>query len=353
MALFSPYDVERVYGQPFSYIDITKEYDNLVANPEIRKYYLEARELENEISKLQQESGYPYILNIDTANRSNPIPGKIIMSNLCSEILQVQTPAELDDGQNYVKMGRDVSCNLGSTNILNLMKSKDFGQSVNTMVRALTFVADSSNIVAVPTVAYGNQLSHAIGLGAMGLHTFLADHEIEYGSAAALEFTSTYFMLLNYWTLVASNEIARERQATFAGFADSDYASGKYFERYQQTNYQPKLAVVKALFKDIFIPGPADWAKLSAAVQKDGLYNQNRLAVAPTGSISYINDTSASIHPITRLIEERTEKKNGNFTSRRRYSAIELCLTTNPPTTPTCAKSSTHTLLLKSMWIKA
>lgn len=313
MALFSPYDVERVYGQPFSYIDITKEYDNLVANPEIRKYYLEARELENEISKLQQESGYPYILNIDTANRSNPIPGKIIMSNLCSEILQVQTPAELDDGQNYVKMGRDVSCNLGSTNILNLMKSKDFGQSVNTMVRALTFVADSSNIVAVPTVAYGNQLSHAIGLGAMGLHTFLADHEIEYGSAAALEFTSTYFMLLNYWTLVASNEIARERQATFAGFADSDYASGKYFERYQQTNYQPKLAVVKALFKDIFIPGPADWAKLSAAVQKDGLYNQNRLAVAPTGSISYINDTSASIHPITRLIEERTEKKNGKL----------------------------------------
>src|SRR5699024_1498476 len=135
MALFSPYDVERVYGQPFSYLDITKEYDHLLANPEIRKYYIEARELENEISKLQQESGYPYILNIDSANRSNPIPGKIIMSNLCSEILQVQTPAELDDGQNYVKMGRDVSCNLGSTNILNLMKSKDFGQSVNTIDR--------------------------------------------------------------------------------------------------------------------------------------------------------------------------------------------------------------------------
>ncbi|MFK5280316.1 ribonucleotide-diphosphate reductase subunit alpha, partial [Lacticaseibacillus paracasei] len=88
MYLFSPYSVERVYGKPFSYVDITKEYDNMVANPAIKKYKIKARDLENEISKLQQESGYPYIINIDTANRANPIEGKIIMSNLCSEIMQ-------------------------------------------------------------------------------------------------------------------------------------------------------------------------------------------------------------------------------------------------------------------------
>ena len=52
---------------------------------EIRKSKLRARDLENEISKLQQESGYPYIVNIDTVNKANPIDGKIIMSNLCSE----------------------------------------------------------------------------------------------------------------------------------------------------------------------------------------------------------------------------------------------------------------------------
>ncbi|WP_461219429.1 class 1b ribonucleoside-diphosphate reductase subunit alpha [Lapidilactobacillus salsurivasis] len=313
MALFSPYDVERVYGQPFSYVDISAEYERMVANPEIRKYYLQARELENEISKLQQESGYPYILNIDTANRSNPIPGRIVMSNLCSEILQVQTPAQLNDAQDFVKMGTDVSCNLGSTNILNLMASPDFGRSVNAMVRALTFVSDTSNITAVPTIAYGNQRSHAIGLGAMGLHTFLAKNQIEYGSPEALEFTSTYFMLLNYWTLVASNDLARERQETFADFADSAYADGSYFDQYRQQDWGPQTAKVQDLFKHIFIPGPADWAELQAKVQQDGLYNQNRLAVAPTGSISYINDTSASLHPITRLIEERTEKKNGKL----------------------------------------
>ena len=95
MYLFSPYDVERVYGMPFSYVDITKEYDNLVANDDIRKKKVNARDLEDEISKLQQESGYPYIINIDTENRDNPINGKIVMSNLCSEIAQVQVPAQI------------------------------------------------------------------------------------------------------------------------------------------------------------------------------------------------------------------------------------------------------------------
>lgn len=313
MNLFSPYDVEREYGVPFSYVDITAEYDNLVANPKIKKYQIQARELENEISKLQQESGYPYILNIDTVNRANPIDGKIIMSNLCSEIQQVQTPSIINDRQEYEQMGSDVSCNLGSTNILNLMASPDFGQSVQAMTRALTFISDSSNIEAVPSIAHGNRLSHSIGLGAMGLHTFLAKHHIEYGSPDSLAFTSTYFMLLNYWTLVASNQIAAERHETFYNFEKSAYADGSYFDQYLQNSFAPTSEKVAELFKGIFIPGPDEWCELKAKVQKDGLYNEYRLAVAPTGSISYINDTSASLHPITRLIEERTEKKNGKL----------------------------------------
>lgn len=69
MYLFSPYDVEREYGKSFSYVDITREYDNLVANSKIQKKTIMARSLEQKISRLQQESGYPYILNIDTVNK--------------------------------------------------------------------------------------------------------------------------------------------------------------------------------------------------------------------------------------------------------------------------------------------
>ncbi|BDR56848.1 class 1b ribonucleoside-diphosphate reductase subunit alpha [Xylocopilactobacillus apis] len=313
MYLFSPRDVELEYGEPFSYIDITKEYDNLVANDKIHKAKIKARDLETEISKLQQESGYPYIINVDTANRDNPIDGKIVMSNLCSEIMQVQTPSILNNDQTYQKLGRDVSCNLGSTNIPNLMKTEDFGKSVETMVRALTFITDHSNIDTVPSVVKGNKLAHSIGLGAMGLHTFLANNKIMYGSEESIEFTNVYFLLLNYWTLKASNKIARERQESFYNFEKSDYANGKYFDKYLTKDFAPKSSKVKELFKGIFIPTKSDWQELKEAVMRDGLYHQNRIAVAPTGSISYINDTSASLQPIIQRVEERQEKKIGKI----------------------------------------
>ena len=313
MYLFSPYSIEKEYGKPYNYIDITAMYDELVANPNITKTKINARELETEISKLQQESGYPYIINIDTANRHNPIDGKIVMSNLCSEILQVQTPSELNDSQEFVKLGTDISCNLGSTNILNMMTSPDFGRSIKTMTRALTFVTDSSSIDAVPSIKNGNQQAHTFGLGAMGLHSYLAKHHIEYGSPESIEFTNIYFMLMNYWTLVESNNIARERQETFVGFENSKYADGSYFDKYVTGQYVPKSDRVKELFEGHFIPQAKDWEELRELVKKDGLYHQNRLAVAPNGSISYINDCSASIHPITQRIEERQEKKIGKI----------------------------------------
>ncbi len=313
MYLFSPYSVEREYGVPFSYIDITEKYDELVANPRIRKTKIKARDLENELSKLQQESGYPYIINIDTANRANPVHGKIIMSNLCSEILQVQEPSLINGKQEYDVLGTDISCNLGSTNIVNLMSSPDFGKSVRTMTRALTFVTDASDIDVVPSIQNGNHLNHTIGLGAMGLHTYFAKNQMEYGSPESIEFTDIYFTLLNYWTLVESNTIAKERQLVFHNFEKSSYADGSYFDKYIQGNHQPKSAKVKELFAGVFIPTSDDWQALADNVKRDGLYHQNRLAVAPNGSISYINDTSASLHPITRLIEERQEKKIGKI----------------------------------------
>ena len=311
MYLFSPYDVERIYGVPFSYVDITKEYDNMVNNPEIRKSKLRARDLEQEISKLQQESGYPYIVNIDTVNKANPIDGKIIMSNLCSEILQVQNPSVINNAQEYEVLGTDISCNLGSTNIVNLMQSPDFERSIEVAVRALTFVTDHSSIDAVPTVKNGNQKAHTIGLGAMGLHTFFALNQMEYGSPESIEVTDLYFRLLNFYTLKASHKIAKERGVTFDGFEKSAYALGTYFDAYTESDVEIKSEKVKEIFANLPIPTAEDWKQLKADVMADGLYHQNRLAIAPTGSISYVNETSASLHPITRLIEERQEKKTG------------------------------------------
>lgn len=312
MYLFSPYDVERECGTPFSYIDITKEYYNLVDNPNIRKTKIKARELETEISNLQNESGYPYIINIDTANRANPVHGKIVMSNLCTEIFQVHKESAINNDQTYEELGIDVSCNLGSTNITNLMASSDFGKDVRTMLRALTYVTDNSAIDVVPSVKNGNDKYHAVGLGAMNLHGFLAKNKIQYGSPEALEFTDIYFMLLNYWTLVESNNIAIRKNQTFFEFEKSKYADGSYFDMYLNENdFEFKHECVKKLFEGIFIPKHKEWVELKESVMQYGIYNAYRLAVAPTGSISYVNEATASIHPITQRIEERTEGKRG------------------------------------------
>lgn len=314
MYLFSPYSVEKVYGVPFSYIDITKEYDNLVKNPLIKKTKIVARELEEEISKLQQESGYPYIVNIDHANNASAFKTKkILMSNLCSEILQPQEVSEINDSQEFTKLGTDISCNLGSLNMVNLMESEDVGKTIRIATRALTWVSDNSNIEVVPTVKNGNEKAHSIGLGLMGLASYFAMNQVEYGSKESLEITSQIFEIMNYWTLYESNQIAKERGVSFDGFEDTIYADGSYFEKYIALKFEEKSSKVANLFKNVFCPSVIDWMNLRESVMKYGVYSESRMAVAPNGSISYINDCSSSIHPIINRIEERQEKKIGKI----------------------------------------
>src|SRR5690606_8186950 len=114
MYLFSPYDVERVYGVPFSEISVTEKYYDMVDDARIKKTKISAREFFQTLAEIQFESGYPYIMFEDTVNKANPIKGRINMSNLCSEILQVNTPTTYNEDLSYDQIGKDISCNLGS-----------------------------------------------------------------------------------------------------------------------------------------------------------------------------------------------------------------------------------------------
>ena len=137
--------------------------------------------------------------------------------------------------------GTDVSCNLGSTNVVNMMTSPDFGRSIRAMVRALTFVTDSSHIVAVPTIDHGNSQAHTSVLVPWDFTATSPNNWLNMGSPESVEFTSIYFMLMNYWTLVESNNIARERGITFHNFEKSDYANGSYFDKYVTGEFVPKI----------------------------------------------------------------------------------------------------------------
>ena len=68
---FSPYDVEREYGKSMSQVSITDNYEDLINNPNIRKTTISARKLLQTIAELQFESGYPYLMFEDNANRQN------------------------------------------------------------------------------------------------------------------------------------------------------------------------------------------------------------------------------------------------------------------------------------------
>ena len=314
MYLFSPYDVERVYGKAFGDISITEHYEEMVEDPRIRKKKINARHFFQTVAELQFESGYPYIMFEDTVNRANPVKtGRINMSNLCSEILQVNAPSELNDDLTYKTLGSDISCNLGSLNIAATMDSPDFALTVETAIRGLTAVSDKTSIDSVPSVRKGNDDSHAIGLGQMNLHGYLGREHIEYGSEEGLDFTNAYFAAIMYAALRASNKLARERGEYFTEFLESDYASGEFFDRYDPADFAPRTEKVKELFakSSIHTPSAEEWAALKADVAKHGIYNRNLQAVPPTGSISYINNSTSSIHPIASKIEIRKEGKIG------------------------------------------
>ncbi|MCC0632377.1 class 1b ribonucleoside-diphosphate reductase subunit alpha [Clostridioides sp. ZZV15-6388] len=308
---FYPHTVYKKYGVYLDEIEMSEWYDRLVNDEDIRKKEINPRQMLTKIAQMQQESGYPYVVYIDTANREHTLKevGMVKMSNLCCEIFQYQTSSEIEGYGGENKWGQDISCNLGSLNIANVMDNKTIESTVETSIRALTFVADKTDIKPVPTVNNSNSKSHSIGLGAMNLHGYLVRENILYTSEDAVEFSNVFFAMIRYYSIKASMKIAIEKNQTFEGFEKSAYAKGrksKVLSKYYEQSYLPKLEKVKALFEGIYIPTKEDWTKLLDEVKEKGIYNAYLMAVAPTQSISYVQNATSSIMPITEPVEVRT-----------------------------------------------
>lgn len=310
---FYPHALFERTGRDFTSIDWSAEYEALAADPELRKVRVSARRVLEQIAITQGESGYPYLLFEGNANRANPVPaaGKITMSNLCSEILQPTRPSTFhgygQEGRDEI--GLDVSCNLASLVIENAMAGGDLGGSVGAALRLLDDVARSTSIHEVPAVRRANEAMRSVGLGAMGLHSYLALNGLVYGSPEALEFVDVFFAAVHFHARKTSMEIARDTGFVFEGFAGSRYASGEHFAQYLERDFAPTTPEVAALFGEHVLPTRTDWAALVRDVQAHGLAHSFVMAVAPTGSISYISHASASIMPITERVETRTSNR--------------------------------------------
>lgn len=321
MYQFSPFDVEKEYGKPMSDISITDNYYDMVENKNIRKKKVSARKIFQTIAELQFESGYPYLMFEDTVNQWHQASNaRVSSSNLCSEILQGSSPAVYDESGFPIVEGEDISCNLASLNVSKTMRTSAIGDTVNVAIKALTQVSDSTSIKAASSVRAGNESTHSVGLGAMNLHGFLASEKIMYGSEEALDIVNAYFGTVKYHALSASCEIARQRGETYRDFKESEFYSAdgslpkglsRYYEGVWLTTPQtPKGREVFEKYNQP-TPTPEDWRELAQRIGEYGLYNAYLLATAPTGSISYVNYSTSSIHPITSKIEIRKEGKIG------------------------------------------
>jgi ribonucleoside-diphosphate reductase alpha chain len=308
IVLFSPYDIYQVYGKRMSEISMSDMYYEMLDHPQIRKLKrINARKLYTEIKKAQFESGYPFEIFDDNINEKHVLNnlGRVKMSNLCTEILQYQETTIIHDHGLENDYGLDVSCNLGSLDIHKATQHTDFQQLIDTSMQLLSNVSLMTDIRNVPSVSKGNRFMHAVGLGVMNLHGHLVSQGLEYGSQDSIAFVDAFMEAVNYYSMLSSMRIAKEKKETFYGFEQSGYATGVYFQPYVEKDEQQLPESVQRALGNVPVITREMWQSLKEQVMQHGLFNAYRLAIAPTGSISYIRNSTASIAPCTERVEIR------------------------------------------------
>lgn len=294
--------LEDCYGEEWE-----EKYRQCIEDERIKKRSITIKEIVRMVLKSAAETGTPFTFNRDTVNRANPNghKGMIYCSNLCTEIAQnmqetesISTEIKTKDGETVVvtttKPGDFVVCNLASLSLghLSVEDKKYMKDIVGTAVRALDNVIDL-NFYPVPYAQITNQKYRGIGLGVSGYHHLLAKKNILWESEEHLKFADELFEMINYFTVLASADLAEEK-GTYQFFEGSDWHTGAYFEK---RNYVSK-----------------EWKELEYKVRNTGMRNGYLLATAPTSSTSILAGTTAGLDPVMKKFF--MEEKKGSMLPR-------------------------------------
>ena len=294
--------LEDCYGEEWE-----EKYRQCIEDERIKKRSITIKEIVRMVLKSAAETGTPFTFNRDTVNRANPNghKGMIYCSNLCTEIAQnmqetesISTEIKTKDGETVLvtttKPGDFVVCNLASLSLGHLpIEDKEYMKDVvGTAVRALDNVIDL-NFYPVPYAQITNQKYRGIGLGVSGYHHLLAKKNILWESEEHLKFADELFEMINYFTVLASADLAEEK-GTYQFFEGSDWHTGAYFEK---RNYVSK-----------------EWKELEYKVRNTGMRNGYLLAAAPTSSTSILAGTTAGLDPVMKKFF--MEEKKGSMLPR-------------------------------------
>ncbi|MBM0046240.1 ribonucleoside-diphosphate reductase subunit alpha [Anaerococcus sp. mt242] len=309
--MFDPHEIVKKYGKSLedTYGEEWKEfYLKLIEDKEISRRTMPVKEMVRLLIKSWTETGTPFVFNRDAVNKFNPNKhkGMIYSSNLCTEIAQNMSSSETisteivdENGDtiivNKTKPGDFVECNLASLTLgkFDVTDQAVLEETVRTIVRALDNVIDL-NYYPTPYAEVTNKKYRAIGLGTSGYHHMLVKNDIKWTNREAhAEFVDKVYEDINYYAILESKEIAKEKGA-YKEFEGSDWQTGDYFALRDYNSER--------------------WEELKNQVAKNGLRNGYLMAIAPTGSTSIISGTSAGVDPI--MSRYFLEEKKGAIVPR-------------------------------------
>jgi ribonucleoside-diphosphate reductase alpha chain len=293
-SLFSPSEVpglHEVYGQKF--VDL---YTKAESEGKARRT-VKARDLWSKILEAQIETGTPYILYKDAANRKSNQQnlGTIKSSNLCTEIIE------------YTDKDEQAVCNLASIPVNKFLKSKDnrtskvvrgkcdvdhellYSVSYQTAIN-LNQVIDV-NYYPTPETQKSNMRHRPIGIGVQGLADLYAVMGIPFTSEEARRVNSEIFETIYFASMTASKDLAI-KQGPYETFKGSPLSEGKFQFNLWNTD-------------DNELSGRWDWASLRKEVVEHGVRNSLLLAPMPTASTAQIMGNNEAFEPFTSNIYTR------------------------------------------------
>jgi len=267
------------YGEEFE-----KLYEKYEAEGKGRKT-IKARELWEKIMESQIETGTPYMLYKDAANRKSNQKnlGTIRSSNLCTEILEYTSPDEV------------AVCNLASIALPMFIKGNEFDHKelfkiTKRVIKNLNTVIDR-NYYPVKEAENSNMRHRPVGLGVQGLADAFIKLRMPFTSDEAKKLNQEIFETLYFGAVTASMELAKE-EGPYSTFKGSPISEGEF---------QYNLWGIK----DEDLSGRWDWAKLRKQVIENGVRNSLLLAPMPTASTSQILGNNEAFEPYTSNIYTR------------------------------------------------
>ncbi len=244
-----------------------------------------ARELWEKILESQIETGTPYMLYKDAANRKSNQKnlGTIRSSNLCTEILEYTAPDEV------------AVCNLASISLPMFVENGEFDHQklydvTKRVTRNLNRVIDR-NYYPVPEAENSNMRHRPIGLGVQGLADAFILLRLPFTSDEAKQLNQEIFETLYFAAVTASMEMAKEEGA-YSSFKGSPISQGEF-----QYNLWG--------LKDSDLSGRWDWESLRKEVVEHGVRNSLLVAPMPTASTSQILGNNEAFEPYTSNIYTR------------------------------------------------